>query len=236
MRRPMTKKEIKERMFNAYNKKGELTTNFDEIESLVIVVDMVNGFVKVGPMSTPYMKALIPEISKIIKSHKRPKRKVAFVKEDHDEDCTEFKKFPGHCKKGDYEAQIIEEYDEYLNESLIYNKNSTSAIFAPGFLEDIRKMKNLKRIIIVGGCTDICSMNVAIPLINYFDQINKEVEIILPKNANDTYDAPNHNRDEYNEMAYKFMMQAGIKVVDRYVDDEELVNVKKKTKKESRGN
>ena len=51
MRRPMTKKEIKERMFNAYNKKGELTTNFDEIESLVIVVDMVNGFVKEGPMA-----------------------------------------------------------------------------------------------------------------------------------------------------------------------------------------
>lgn len=235
MRKPITKEELKERINGAFNKYGKLTSNLEEVESLVIVVDMVNGFVKVGPMSTPYMKALIPEIGRIIKSHLKPKRKVAFVKEDHDENCTEFNKFPGHCKKWTYEAKIIDEYEEYLDESLIFNKNSTSAIFAPGFLDTIREMKNLKRVIIVGGCTDICSMNVAIPLMNYFDQINKDVEIIVPKNANDTYDAPNHNRDEYNEMAYKFMSQAGIKVVDKYVDDQEIVNVKKKVKKESRG-
>ena len=28
----------------------------------------------------------------------------------------------------------------------------------------------------------------------------------------ETYDAPNHNREEYNERAFKFMAQNGIKI------------------------
>ena len=38
----------------------------EEIEKLLIVVDMVNGFVKKGNMATPYMKALIPVITTLI--------------------------------------------------------------------------------------------------------------------------------------------------------------------------
>ena len=47
-------------------------------------------------------------------------------------------------------------------------------------------------------------------------EINKRVKITIPKNAVETYDAPNHNRDEYNNMAFKFMEQAGIKLVKKY--------------------
>ena len=59
-------------------------------------------------------------------------------------------------------------------------------------------------------------MNLAIPLQNYFDQKERNVRIIVPKNAVETYDAPYHNKDEYNSMAFKFMAQAGIKVVNNY--------------------
>ena len=33
------------------------------------------------------------------------------------------------------------------------------------------------------------------------------------KNAVETYDAPNHNRKEYNEIAFKIMEQNGIKLI-----------------------
>ena len=38
----------------------------EDIEKMLIVVDMVNGFTKEGVMHTPYMKALIPEIESLI--------------------------------------------------------------------------------------------------------------------------------------------------------------------------
>ena len=41
------------------------------------------------------------------------------------------------------------------------------------------------------------------------------LKIIIPKNAVETYDALNHDRDEYNNMAFKFMEQAGIKLVKK---------------------
>ena len=89
-------------------------------------------------------------------------------------------------------------------------------MFADGFIEMLSQMENIKEIVIIGCCTDICVLNLAIPLQNYFDEKNREVTIIVPKNAVETYDAPNHPRDEYNEIAFKLLVQAGIKVVNNY--------------------
>ena len=74
-------------------------------------------------------------------------------------------------------------------------------------------MKKLRRIIVTGCCTDICIMNLVIPLINYFDEQNRDVEVVVQTDAVETYNAPNHNREEYNEMALKLMKQAGGKLI-----------------------
>ena len=84
---------------------------------------------------------------------------------------------------------------------------------APGFVDDLEKMVKLKEVVIVGCCTDICVLNAAIPLQTYLDQHDRDVKIKVYKNCVETYDAPNHNRDEYNEMAFKLMAQAGIEII-----------------------
>jgi nicotinamidase-related amidase len=89
-------------------------------------------------------------------------------------------------------------------------------MFAKNFLRDVDEMINLRNVVITGCCTDICDLNLAIPLKNYFNEYNREVDIYVPEKAVETYDAPNHNRDEYNEMAFKLMNQSGIKLVKRY--------------------
>lgn len=111
------------------------------------------------------------------------------------------------------EAQLVDELKEFEQEALVYEKNSTSTMYAPNFLEDIEKMENLKEVIIVGCCTDICILNLTIPLQNYFDQKDREIKITVPKNAVETYDAPNHNREHYNEIAFELMKQAGINLI-----------------------
>jgi nicotinamidase-related amidase len=108
---------------------------------------------------------------------------------------------------------MVDELKKYEHLALVYEKNSTSAVFAPGFLDDIKKMKNLKRIVITGCCTDICDLNLALPLRNYFDQVDRDVEIVVPMDAVETYDAPTHKADEWNNMAYKFLEQGGMKLV-----------------------
>ena len=185
-------------------------------KGMLIVVDMVNGFVREGVMADSYIEHIIPEQIRLIKEFLQKEEGIAFVKESHSKDCMEFKTFPEHCVKGTSEAELVDELKPFEKDALVYLKNSTSAMFAKNFLRDIDEMINLRNVVITGCCTDICDLNLAIPLKNYFNEYNREVDIYVPENAVETYDAPNHNRDEYNEMAFKLMNQSGIKLVKRY--------------------
>ena len=187
-----------------------------EIRELLIIVDMVNGFVREGIMADSYIEHIIPEQIRLIKEFLKKEEGIAFVKESHSKDCMEFKTFPEHCVKGTSEAELVDELKPFEKDALVYEKNSTSAMFAKNFLRDIDEMINLRNVVITGCCTDICDLYLAIPLKNYFNEYNREVDIYVPVNAVETYDAPNHNRDEYNEMAFKLMNQSGIKLVRKY--------------------
>ena len=183
-----------------------------ELQELLIVVDMINGFVKEGNMKDEEINHIIPKIIQLIKLVLKKNEGLAFIKDTHNENSIEFKKFPIHCLKGTNESELIDELKLYEKDSLVYEKNSTSTIFAKNFMSDIEKMKKLRKVIITGCCTDICVLNLALPLINYFDEIDREVEVVVMKEAVETYNAPYHNRDEYNEMAFKLMLQAGVKL------------------------
>ena len=185
----------------------------ENIKDLLIVVDMVNGFVREGAMASQNIEHIIPRIEELVKSYLETDDGLMFIKDCHEKDAAEFKRYPVHCVKGTNEAELVDELKKYEHMALVYEKNSTSAMFAPGFLDTIRDMKNLKRVVITGCCTDICDMNLAIPLQNYFDQEDREVEIVVPMDAVETYDADWHKANEWNDMAYKFMTQGGMKLV-----------------------
>lgn len=183
------------------------------IKKLLINVDMINGFVKEGAMSDNFIEKIVPNQIRLMEQILKDGEAIAFSKDTHKKTCMEFEKFPEHCIENTRESEVIDELKMFEKDALVYNKNSTSTMYAPGFIEDIDKMINLKEVIIIGCCTDICILNLAIPLQNYFDQKDLDIKIIIPKNAVETYDSPNHNRKEYNEMSFKLMIQAGINVI-----------------------
>ena len=187
-----------------------------DYKKILIVVDMVNGFIREGIMSDKYIEHIIEPQIKLIEKINNNKEGLIFVKEAHSDNSNEFNRYPKHCVKGTSEAELVDELKIYENNAIVFEKNSTSTIFSNGFLSLINKMKNLEEVIIVGCCTDICVMNLAIPLQNYFDEINRNVKIVIPKDCVETYDGDNHNREEYNNIAFKLLEQTGVKVVDKY--------------------
>ncbi len=188
--------------------------NLKEITKLLVNVDMVNGFVKKGAMSDPYIEHIIPEQIRLMEKIKAEQEGIAIIKDTHKKQCREFNRFPAHCIEGTEEAELIEELKVFEKDALMYQKNSTSTIYAPNFIKDVEQMENLKEVIIVGCCTDICILNLAIPLQNYFDEKDREVKITIPKNAVETYEGLNHSREEYNAIAFKLMQQAGIHLIE----------------------
>ncbi|MEA5026229.1 MAG: isochorismatase family cysteine hydrolase [Erysipelotrichaceae bacterium] len=190
--------------------------NIDQIKKLLIIVDMIKGFVNNGPMADIGISHVIPEQLRLIELIKTEEDGIAFIKDVHDRNCREFKRYPQHCVANTAEAELVDELLPYETEALVYPKNSTCALFNPHFLPDLKKMTALQEIVIVGCCTDICVMNLAIPLQNYLDEHNRDLLITIPMDAVETYHAPGHDRAEYNEMAFKLLRQAGINLIEHY--------------------
>ena len=184
----------------------------EELEKLLVVVDMVNGFIKYGNMADPYINHITNGIIQEIEKTFSEDEGVMFIKDTHEKDSSEFRKFPVHCVRGSGEEELVDELKEYEKYSISYEKNSTCTVFAPEFLIDLDRMKKLREVLVTGCCTDICVLNVAIPLTNYFDQNNRCVDVIVRRDLVETYDSSEHSREEYNEISFKLMKQAGIRV------------------------
>ncbi len=189
----------------------------ESVKRVLVIVDMVNGFTTEGNMKNTYMEQIIPEVLELTKEFDQDEEALIIeAKEAHDSDCVEFDYYPGHCEKGTSEALLVPELRAYEPRMFVFEKNSTCVAILPEYIELFTKLKNLKEAVFAGGCTDICGIQAIIPTKCLFNQLNRKVEVIVPKNAMDTYDAPWHNRDEYNDISYKLMNQAGIQLVKKY--------------------
>ncbi len=185
-----------------------------DIEEALFVIDMNNGFCNKGLLADPSIKRIVPAIKKLIEAVIRKGEGLFFVNDYHTEDSEELYRYPTHCM-GDEESETIDEikyYEQFAHR--IFHKNSRNALFAPGMMETLLQMKNLKRIVVVGCCTDLCVQNFVLAVRDFFDQFNMHVDVIVPKDAVETYDAPGiHDRVEKTERTYSVLEDNGIKLV-----------------------
>ena len=190
--------------------------NLELIKKGLIIVDMVNGFIKEGALKDPHIAHIIPEIKRLALMYLKNEDVVIAFKDCHPIDSPEFETYPPHCIKGTTETELVDELKEYEDQFTVFEKDTTDGFYAPGFREYIEKMKNFTELVITGCCTDICVMNLALSLKKFFNEVRRDVEIIIPKNAVETFHIPGvHDRVKQNKMAFKVMRDAGIQVVKK---------------------
>ena len=185
------------------------------------IVDMNNGFVNFGAMANPEYNKLVPEQLKMVEKFRKEKELVNFILEGHTPDATEFKTYPVHCVKGTPEADLIDELkvEQDKDDTKTYYKNSINGMLNTTLQEDIKRLKELREFVIEGVCTDLCVMDFARTLARFLDDINRESKVYVVRKGIDTFDSPDHNREEWTKIAEKVMTQAGIEMVE---DFEEL--------------
>ena len=191
--------------------------NLEVYKGMLIVVDMVNGFVREGVLHDEAISEVIPRQIELIKEAKARGDLVVFIKDTHDEDAVEFKRFGGtkHCVRGTSEANLVDELLMFENDedTISIEKNSTSYMEAPEFRNLIAGLTNLKRVDVVGCCTDICDFNGTMGLANYLDQHNRNVELRVHTDAVATY--AQDARSAYVDASYLLMEQQGIQLVKK---------------------
>ena len=165
--------------------------NLKVYEGMLIVVDMVKGFTDEGILHDKAIKKIIVRQKEIIEESQRKGHLIVFIKDTHDKNSTELKRFGnvGHCMKGTNEAELTEELKEYedMNNTIIIEKNSTSFMEAPEFRKIIKELVNVKQVDIIGCCTDICVFNGSMGLANYFDEHNIDADVFVHTDAIATY-------------------------------------------------
>ena len=185
--------------------------DYKKIKESLIVIDMVNGFVKEGVLAAPSIARVIPHQIKTIERFLNDSNKaVTFIRDSHCKGAVEFKTFPPHCLQGSKESELVDELKVYEDDALIYLKNSTNFVFAPGFIHDLDYMTNLEKVYLQGCLSEVCVKNGGITLRNFFDEHNMNVDVCFDEAGIDTYDAPGHNVDEINVRAFNDMEANGL--------------------------
>ena len=187
--------------------------NLKLYERVLIVVDMVNGFVYNGPLHDIECSKIIPRQKEIIDDYLDNGDLVVFIKDTHTKDSTEFSRMPIHCLENTDESELVPELREYVGRDnvITINKNSTSFNEAPEFRELITNLVNLKRVDEIGVCTDICDFNGIMGLANRLNQENRDVSIYVDEDAVATFNET--ERSEYVEAAKLLMKQQGINII-----------------------
>ena len=190
--------------------------DLERVEELLIDIDMINGFVLEGALASPSIMRIVPFQKELLEESENKVNSVnVFGNDLHTKTSVEFNTFGIHAVKDSDEAKIIPELDKWLRNGLEFKKNSTNLMFAPGVTSLFEKLKNLKKIYVIGCLSEVCVKNFAISARNYFDQVNRNIEIYVYRNGIDTYNAPGHDADEVTEMALQDMEMNGVKVLRR---------------------
>lgn len=185
-------------------------------KTALIVVDMVNGFVHEGILSSSRVEDIIDNVVSI--NERTYGYKKVFFLEQHNENSTEFKTYAKHCLKDSKESELIPSLNcgaTLHNNTTMVHKNSTNGFHAPEFKAWLNENEqNIENYIVVGCSADICVKHFAETMKTYFNQSNLDRRIIVPIDAVETFDFATHDGDLMKVISLWDMQSNGIEVVD----------------------
>ena len=192
-------------------------TDINPQTSALIIVDMINGFVKEGPLASSEALKIIPSIASLLQNSHQTKRAVIAFADEHPQHHAEFLTYPPHCIKGTPESAIISELQAIGGYQLI-PKNSTNGFVTPAFQSFLTSHPHLETFIIVGTCTDICVEQFALSLQAAFNEKNLTCRLIVPLDGVATYDAPHHPATLMNALSLCRLEAGGIEIIKSFLD------------------
>ena len=180
----------------------------------VVVVDMLMGFARIGPLASPRVDALTEPLVQFLHGLEREGVRRAWRLEDaHTPDAGEFAVYPPHCLEGTAQAEALPELLRVplFEDATRVAKNALS-VFDRYDLEAALHDEGIQRAFVVGDCTDLCVEACAMPLRLYANARRHPLEVVVLANLVDTFDAPGHPGDDCHEVALYRMHQNGVRV------------------------
>lgn len=201
---------VLEDMFKELDSQGSVRLeSFESNKTALIVVDMVNGFVKEGALSSPRVLGINDRTAQLVNACRERKIEMLAFCDSHNECCQEFASYPPHCVMGTAEEEITEEIKRNFSGTVI-KKNSTNGFIEPEFQKWLDSRNDVESFIICGCCTDLCVLQFALSLKTDFNRRNLNKRVIVIQSLCETYDGGSHGGDISNLFAFYNMKTNGI--------------------------
>ena len=182
-------------------------------KNLLVIIDMVNGFVNFGALADKNINKVTPSIINMIKDAKKNGFEILAFKDCHGKDDEEFKTFPPHCLIGTAESELIPELKLYEKQfDYVIGKETTNGFVTKDF-QKLLKENNYDNVVVCGCCTDICVLNYVESYLNYIKNNGLKTNVFVVKNACYTFDGQDHNAEKYHNLAIKKMQELGANIV-----------------------
>ena len=182
------------------------------MKELLVVIDMVNGFVNQGALADKKINKVTPVIEELIKKAIKKDIDIVAFKDCHEINDAEFKLFPPHCIKGSVESELIPELKKYQYNMININKNTTNGFITKQF-QMLARAQDYDKVYVTGCCTDICVQSFVESYLEYIKENNKNTQINVIENACYTFDNQNHNAQEMHNKAIKEMQNKGAQII-----------------------
>ena len=154
---------------------------------LLVVVDMVNGFINEGALAAPSIKRIVPVCKHYIQEALERGDLVVAFKDCHEENDKEFATYPPHCIRGTSEQELIDELKEFEDKMVIIEKPTTNG-YKTEMFQEIINAEEFGKIAVVGCCTDICVEDFVESLAKDLMEKGRQDKIQIPVDGVDTFD------------------------------------------------
>lgn len=179
------------------------------MNKLLVIVDMINGFIKEGNLADEGINVITPCVLSYINEFKKNNYPIICFRDTHKVTDEEMNIFPIHCIEGTKECELIDELNIFKDYFIDIPKNTTNGFNTVKFKKHIEE-NYYSEIIVVGCCTDICIINFALSLKEYFNINNIDSKIYIPKSGVYTYNNDLHDAIKCNQDALDTMREKGI--------------------------
>ena len=124
-----------------------------------IIIDMLNDFLdpEGALFCGPDARNIIAPIRKSLEESRKRSSPVFFLKDSHDENDLEFRRYPRHCVTGTWGSAIIPELASRPGEVEVPKKRFSG--FYGTELETLLSRAGVDRVRVAGVCTSICVMD-----------------------------------------------------------------------------
>jgi len=197
----------------------DLTLDAPPARVAVVCVDLIEGFTRLGPLASPRVTAIIPEVTGLIRrllDAGVPAANVVLVQDEHPADAREFAAYPPHCVAGTPEADAVAElralpefagFRHFRKNSIASHTSSEFRVWLEAADFDV--------VVALGDVTDLCLYTLALHLVT--DGMARQLarQVVVPEPCTQTWDAPGHPGDLYHALFLHQLERNGVRVVRR---------------------